>query len=477
MAKGRKPRSKAGAEPVPLYFDGFPYIVTRVVSGLYHIILLPSAIPDEGLLEIARLQAAANALETCLVLGDDRCAHIGRDGGANWSDSVPMGSIWVSDKLQPSVDIKADDELRDRKARLTGFIEARRRSGFLYGNMSKGGRPATAEELQRLSGQAVPGVPKGLVHCEACGEWRGVCLDPNPVFKNKVMTVHCRCQNDNLCARCGRPLNERKLNANEFGADGQIWWTSGFSAFSHRCPDLPPLELGKEEKWTFQFRKRPPREGLSATFEDRERGLLAKLNDPEENHQDARYDLMFLNGSAGREDEAMRWAVEYLVHCRDADDAGAMRYCQGQIMERLEDWEAALAFYREALDLYPRYPFFLYFIHNNLGFTLNQLGRHSEAEPYLRKATWLDPNRANAFKNLGLALEGQGRFADAAWSFISGIRADASDARSLWHLEDLVEKHDELYAEIPDLAYHINKSREAVEYAATRQPDEPGGVN
>jgi hypothetical protein len=82
--------------------------------------------------------------------------------------------------------------------------------------LTKGGRPATDEEKARLAGFSTRGIPKGLSQCEVCGMGRGECLDPKTdVFKDKVMKVYCRCENDNLCARCGRPLYEYKLNAIE----------------------------------------------------------------------------------------------------------------------------------------------------------------------------------------------------------------------------------------------------------------------
>ncbi|HPW19110.1 MAG TPA: hypothetical protein PLP83_12145, partial [Candidatus Aminicenantes bacterium] len=164
-----------------------------------------------------------------------------REGDAAWSAFVPESSIWISDRLLPCVDFGEDGELLERRARLEDYIEARKRNGFLGGDWTKGGRPATPEELQSLAGEAAPGVPKGLVFCEVCGGWRGVCLDPNPIFKNKVMTVLCRCENDNLCARCGQPLDTYKLNANYFGEDGLIWHTPGFCGLNHRCHDLPPV--------------------------------------------------------------------------------------------------------------------------------------------------------------------------------------------------------------------------------------------
>ena len=52
---------------IPL-FDGFPYLVTRVSPGLYHIMLLPARVPHECQKLLIR-QVEANRLDSCLVLG------------------------------------------------------------------------------------------------------------------------------------------------------------------------------------------------------------------------------------------------------------------------------------------------------------------------------------------------------------------------------------------------------------------------
>ncbi|NWG14805.1 MAG: hypothetical protein HXY20_14865 [Acidobacteria bacterium] len=43
-------------------FDGYPYLVTRLVAAMHHIILLPRARHPEQLLEFGRRQARANRL-------------------------------------------------------------------------------------------------------------------------------------------------------------------------------------------------------------------------------------------------------------------------------------------------------------------------------------------------------------------------------------------------------------------------------
>jgi hypothetical protein len=94
----------------------------------------------------------------------------------------------------------------------------RRKGGYILGDLTKGGREATADEVGRLAGAGPEGRPRGLERCPTCGEWRGRCLDPSPTFVCKVMTVHCTCQNDNRSAACGGFLYERKLNATYYNA-------------------------------------------------------------------------------------------------------------------------------------------------------------------------------------------------------------------------------------------------------------------
>ena len=110
----------------------------------------------------------------------------------------------------------------------------------MSGDPAKGGREANADDVARLAGAGTNDVPRGLECCPTCGEWRGRCLDPSPEFFFKVMTVHCRCANDNRCAACGLLLYKRKLNANYYDPrDGKIWHVPGFDGLGHQCPSAP----------------------------------------------------------------------------------------------------------------------------------------------------------------------------------------------------------------------------------------------
>ena len=77
----------------------------------------------------------------------------------------------------------------------------------------------------------------------------------------------------------------------------------------------------------------------------------------------------------------------------------------------------------------------------------------------------------NAYKNLGLAFEAKGRFPEAADLFINATQVEASDARSLGHLEDLIAAHPERVVDLPVLRDRLEACRRAVAVARAHQPD------
>src|SRR5579875_2628464 len=220
--------------PELLVFGGFPYLATRISPTLYHIILLPRSKSLELCQAAAGCQAYLNQLPTCLVLDHDLCYYYTGSAAPTKSAHPPSGGFLVYGRLRAFREFPVTPELRARREALSSF--GKQSGGFLFGDLTKGGRAASEDELRRLAGKQKNGVPAGLVRCSQCGEWKGECLDPSPSFKNKVMSVHCTCDNNNLCAGCGRLLHARKLNANFFDeADGEIWHVPGFCAFGHRC--------------------------------------------------------------------------------------------------------------------------------------------------------------------------------------------------------------------------------------------------
>ena len=219
------------------FFDGFPYLVTRVVPAMYHISLLLQGAGELELAVLSRTQWRANRFDVCLVLGEQRALYLSADGIEGLDTMPPRGGIVMCGSLRAPSPWPNTSEPQARQRRLDAFIDEHSpKKGYSLGDLRKGGRDATADDVARLAGAGPEGAPRGLERCVVCHEWHGVCLDQSARFFCKVMKVHCCCQNDNRCAACGAFLYERKLNANFYSAgDHQIWHVPGFSGLSHRC--------------------------------------------------------------------------------------------------------------------------------------------------------------------------------------------------------------------------------------------------
>ncbi len=192
-------------------FDAFPYLVTRVVPTMYHMTLLPGDLGELELAGIARTQWRANRLDVCLVIGPQRAFYFSADGVDQLIRTPPRGGIPIAGQLKSPSSWPDTVDLQARQRRLARFIESSVPKGecSMFGDLTKGEREASDDDVARLAGAGSEGVPRGLDRCATCGEMSGRCLDPSPEFFCKVVTVHCRCQNDNHCAACGRLLYER----------------------------------------------------------------------------------------------------------------------------------------------------------------------------------------------------------------------------------------------------------------------------
>jgi len=132
----------------------------------------------------------------------------------------------------------------------------------------------------------------------------------------------------------------------------------------------------------------------------------------------------------------------------------------GVDMESASQFELACAFYSKGISLDPRNSDLRYFLNNNLGYSLNQLGRFTDGEPYCRAAIEINAARHNAYKNLGVSLTGQKRYAEAAVPFVQAARACPADRRALHCLERLVSEVPEVLSLVPDLRSCIEECRE-----------------
>jgi hypothetical protein len=161
-----------GLPPTRL-FEGFPYLVTRVVPTMYHVILIPD-LRAEDLVELARHQAHANHLPTSLVLQVHLALYIGTDACESWGDSPPTGGIIVTERLQPCRTFPQDHALTARRLALGRFVrEASPRHGYMFGDLNKSGRKPTLEEEGWLAGTQSNGVPRGSTPAFAAASGRG----------------------------------------------------------------------------------------------------------------------------------------------------------------------------------------------------------------------------------------------------------------------------------------------------------------
>jgi len=217
-----------------------------------------------------------------------------------------------------------------------------------------------------------------------------------------------------------------------------------------------------DERFNFTVPKQP--EGKRVSQEEAERFLLEKLEKAGADDESTLQELAYFYSMTGREQIALKYLERLIANTADPEKRAWYYLKIGANMEGLENYKAAISFYSQAFSLEPEDTLTWYLINNNLGYCLNQYGRFAEAEGYCRSAIKIDPVRHNAYKNLGVALAGQGQYAEAARNFIKATRAEARDARALKHLEQLLIEHPEIAIEIPDIEVQIQKCREAVQF-------------
>ncbi len=202
---------------------------------------------------------------------------------------------------------------------------------------------------------------------------------------------------------------------------------------------------------------------LLKTAAELEKRFLQELE--EGDSKQALINLAQLYSQNGCPEAATHCVDRLLEACDEPEERAAQLLALGCLSEQIRDYRGAVRRYRQALSLEPSRPQTWYFILNNLGFSLNQLGDYEAAMPYFRRAIDLDPCRSNAFKNLGIAYQAKSAFAEAAQCFVAATRANATDPRSLAHLEHLLSLHPQLQTEIPDLPRRLEACRNAVEAA------------
>lgn len=187
---------------------------------------------------------------------------------------------------------------------------------------------------------------------------------------------------------------------------------------------------------------------------DTEGLLLQRLNNTNTEEEYFRWMLFVVGFYRGinKISEAIDLLEQFIKSNHNTENKAHCHLALGQIATDEKRFAVALQHFNAALALRPDKRKVKYVLHNNIGFCLNQLNRHVEAEKYCRAAIDIDWTRASAFRNLGISLKGQGNLIGAAWVLVEAINADPSDARARQILEQVVKGNPRLSLQCPWLS-------------------------
>jgi len=124
---------------------------------------------------------------------------------------------------------------------------------------------------------------------------------------------------------------------------------------------------------------------------------------------------------------------------------------EGCALEKQNNFKGAVSCYSRALLIEPLDFKVWYFIHNNLGYSLIQIGDYGGAEKYCRAAIRINPGRHNAYKNLGLSLEGQDQKGQAIEFLAAAAWICPQDSRALERMEEIMGSNPSLLDEFGEL--------------------------
>lgn len=240
-------------------YNGFPYLMTELTPGFYHIILLPSRWKKKKLHRLAHSQVKANQLVSYLMINKNEFHRYSAESQnsikAEQVDTPPAAELYFCGRLYPAENIPETSELIARKKNLIKLVQAQLDSGRYVeiDERALGGKKPDEEELKELSGyyfkkpqNEIPRlceddykVPAGLIECEKCRWYKGRALYPNATNPRYVVPVLCRCEDNTppaRCARCGEILYHYRLNSNYFShiREGIVHF-SGYRALGHVC--------------------------------------------------------------------------------------------------------------------------------------------------------------------------------------------------------------------------------------------------
>jgi tetratricopeptide (TPR) repeat protein len=219
------------------------------------------------------------------------------------------------------------------------------------------------------------------------------------------------------------------------------------------------------EGYSFSIPEFPPTGSKALTALEAEQYYLNKIKGHEQEWKRAKLNLIIFYQKVGRFEPALEILKELLEMARNNEEKAHSYLTFGQFMEQEENFAAAVEYYTQASLLEHTNTETSYFINNNLGYSLNKLGKFEEGEKYCRKAIEIDPNLHNAYKNLGISLEGQDHYEEAANNYVQATKLESLNPRAAGHLQDLLERHPEIIEKNPGLSKDLENCQKAVKFA------------
>jgi tetratricopeptide (TPR) repeat protein len=205
-----------------------------------------------------------------------------------------------------------------------------------------------------------------------------------------------------------------------------------------------------------------PQQVKVVSIREIEKQLLDELDTKMNAAYETVHQLVSLYSKTGHADQAMIYVQQLLFLAKTPEKKAYYLFSLGQLMEKIEDFTSAIDYYTKARTFEPADQTLWYFIHNNLGFSFNTLTHYVDGERNCRIAIQINPNKPNAYKNLGIALEGQKIYPEAARNYILATKVFPLDTRAFLLLKDLLVKYPLLIQENPTLVADFVECRTAV---------------
>ena len=195
---------------------------------------------------------------------------------------------------------------------------------------------------------------------------------------------------------------------------------------------------------------------------DREDILLAKLQSGAEDSEAIMLELVLLYERNHEPMKAIPYLQQLVSNTQDAEKVARYYLHMGQLMEQAKNYEAAVLLYLKALAMDPMDKRVAYFIRNNLGYCMNLLGRHKEAEELLAEAMKIDHTLPNAYKNFGVCWEAMGNSEGAAKFYMMAALANPFDPRALQHLFNLSLKYPKIHIDMNDFGEMVEARKRSM---------------